>query len=71
MKNQKRRRDSKSGLKGVYFTKGSKWKVVMVVDGKKKYLGTFDHKGVAASVYAKSSLRYHGVFSPFFRGAQL
>ncbi len=68
MKNQKLRSDSKSKIKGVYYT-GHGWKAVMVVGGKKKYLGTFEHKSIAASTYAKATLMYHGKFSPFYRTA--
>lgn len=39
----------------------------IVLDGKTKNLGRFESKGMAALVYAKTSLRMHGKFSPFYR----
>lgn len=56
-------RNSASGLKGVYWMKHDrKWIAQIRLDGKSKYLGSFDDPISAHAAYAKASLKYHGEF---------
>jgi hypothetical protein len=61
--NQKVRRDSKSGVKGVYFDARRRvWTASIKVNGKKFSLGSFALASDAAQAYASASLRLHGEF---------
>jgi hypothetical protein len=57
-------RNSKSGLKCVYFEKRrSKWRASIKVDGKRKHLGYFDTPEGASLAYQAAAKRYYGEFA--------
>jgi len=55
-------RNNSLGLKGVYRQR-NKFVAQIKDHGKRRYLGIFDTKGLAALAYAKACLRYHGMFA--------
>lgn len=62
--NAKRRRDNKSGIKGVsYVHRDKRWAAQIRVAGKRISLGHHITKGLAAVARAKAALRYHGQFA--------
>ncbi len=62
--NSSLRRDNKSGIKGVIWSKcASKWAASIRANGKQYHLGTFENKVDAGEAYRKASLRLHGEFS--------
>lgn len=69
LQNLKRaRRDSKSGLLGVDFHKGSqRWRSQIKIDGVKIHLGYFDSAVEAHAAYLKAKQKYH----PFGELAEL
>ena len=57
-------RSNTSGFKGVNFVKRSgRWQANITVDGKARYLGTFDTKEEAARTYDEAAKEFHGEFA--------
>jgi hypothetical protein len=53
-----------SGYKGIYWhTIGKKWCVSIMVNGKKKHIGLFKTKELAALAYNEAAIKYHGEFA--------
>ena len=62
--NCKLRKDNTSGIKGVSWDKRtSKWKVQLMIYGKKKGLGYYKDLELAQLVVAEARRKYHGEFS--------
>lgn len=61
MQNAKRRRDNKSGFRGVNQNR-SRWEARITANGKTQHLGTFDTPEEAHAAYAKASAELHGEF---------
>ncbi len=62
IRNRPKHSNNTSGFKGVYKCE-SKWKVVIGVDGKRIYLGTFNCKQKAALAYNQAAKKYHKEFA--------
>lgn len=63
MRNRKRNKNCKSGVKGVSFHKmANAWIAQIVVDGRKTHLGTFKSIRAAAESYAKAAKKHYGEF---------
>lgn len=61
--NQRIRRDSKSGLKGVTFhKKANKFRASIRINGKSEHLGLFATKEEAYIAYVKAAIDLHGEF---------
>lgn len=65
--NSKIRVHSAHGRKGVSRAGGC-WIARIVVDGTRKYLGTYPTMEDAAEAYRAASVKFHGEFSPFVTG---
>lgn len=64
IRNSRKRSDNTSGFKGVYRHKQNrKWCANIRVDGKLKYLGSFDSKLEAAKAYNEAAVKHHGKFA--------
>lgn len=64
--NRKRRRDSKSGVKGVsWCCQTRKWKACIQVNGSERTLGRYSTIDEAASVYAHHARMLHGEFARY------
>jgi hypothetical protein len=62
--NSQRDRDNQSGLKGVTWAKTShKWMAQITHEGKRFYLGLFQHKKRAALAHDRAALAIHGEFA--------
>lgn len=62
-RNQKIRKDSVSGIKGVYWHKqSSRWRAEIQINKKSKTLGNFRDIKDAEKAYAEASVKYHGEF---------
>jgi len=62
--NSKLSKSSTSGIKGVYWHKPvEKWAAEIKVNGKRKRLGFFYDKEVAAQIVRIARLKYHGEFA--------
>jgi hypothetical protein len=62
--NATKRKDNKSGFKGVGFDKNRrKWRARVGFDGKQKWLGYFSTPEEAHAAYKEESIRLHGNFS--------
>jgi hypothetical protein len=57
-RNTKRRSDNTSGVCGVYRKGKSKWRALIVVDGKQKYLGCFGTPEEAAKARKEAEVKY-------------
>lgn len=64
--NRKRRRDSKSGFKGVgwHKTKG-RWYARIGLHGRRKTIGYFEEPHVAHEAYVKAAIETFGEFARF------
>jgi hypothetical protein len=63
MKNLKKGKYNKSGLKGVsWHAACAKWQAHIKADGKNFYLGLFETKEEAHDAYIQASNKLHGVF---------
>lgn len=61
--NQGVRSDSRSGLKGAFWSdERLKWRSHITVDGSKVYLGSYDAPEDAHAAYARASREFHGEF---------
>ncbi len=60
--NHRVRKDSKTGLKGVWKAK-NRWQAQITVNGEKIHLGTFDAKEEAAEAYRVAAEMYFGEFA--------
>ncbi len=57
-------RNSRGGSsKGTYQKKSGRWAARIMIDGKTKYLGTFDTQEEAINEYNESALRHFGEFA--------
>jgi hypothetical protein len=62
--NRTRRKDNKSGIKGVSWSKRSgRWLAHISHQGKAIHVGLFDTKEQAAAAYAEAAKRLHGAFA--------
>lgn len=62
--NSKKQSNNTSGFKGVSWHKGNrKWKVAMVVRGKRISIGYFSEKEKAAAAYDEFAIRHHKEFA--------
>lgn len=63
-RNVGKRKDNKSGFKGVRFsTQRQKWHAQISFNGKNKYLGTFTTPELAYKAYCEACMKYHGDFA--------
>lgn len=63
-RNQRRRRNSRSGFKGVTWHKlGGRWAAQITANGKNHYLGLFDTPEAAHAAYVAASHTLHGQFA--------
>lgn len=60
--NSRRRKDNKSGVKGVWRNR-NKWTTQISIDGKRHHVGNFDSKEEAAKAYAEAAKRHYGEFA--------
>ena len=61
--NAKRRRDNRSGFKGVRLYKPGRWQARIVSGGRMKSLGYFDTPEAASAAYAQAAGALRGVFA--------
>lgn len=61
--NTGRRKNNKSGLKGVYPLRSGRWSASIWVQGKGKWLGSFPSKEEAARSYNKAASEFFGEFA--------
>lgn len=59
------RKDSSSGIKGIFPTRRGKWAAQICQNGKTFHLGTFTTKDDASAAYQKAALNLHGEFAKF------
>lgn len=60
-KNKKLYKSNSSGVTGVYF-KHTKWTVSITIEGKRKYIGSYDYFAEAVLVRYEAELKYFGEF---------
>ena len=60
--NRRCRRDSITGLKGVYPHR-KRWQAAIVINGVKRYLGTFDSPELASAAYRDAAFKNFGDFA--------
>lgn len=60
--NQGRRKDNKTGFKGVSFSRPGKWQATIQFQGKQLYLGLFNSPEDAYEVYKKKAMELFGEF---------
>lgn len=64
MRNSKRPKNNKSGVKGVYWNKkAQKWRAYIMVDCKEIHLGYFSDIDDAKKVHDEAAIKYHGEFA--------
>lgn len=64
MHNARKQRNNTSGVKGVSWNEAAqKWQVMIMVDRKHIYLGSYADKAVAAKVRQDAADKYHGQFA--------
>lgn len=64
MRNSKRPKNNKSGVKGVYWQKRmQKWRAYIMVNCKEIHLGYFDDLEKARIVHDEAAIKYHGEFA--------
>lgn len=57
------RSDNKAGVKGVYFcSRSNRWIVLLSVDGKRKWFGSFESKDAAVAVALDADTKINGSF---------
>lgn len=61
--NKTNRKDSRSGYKGVYFRSINKWTSDISINGKRKYLGTFNNIIDAINAYNSKAKEYFGEYA--------
>jgi hypothetical protein len=62
--NSGRRRNNRSGYKGVDFKAGcGKWRAAITVNSRQMHLGYFTDIDAAAAAYAAAAAQYHGEFA--------
>lgn len=62
--NQRKRSDSTSGFKGVYWDKqNASWRAMIKVHGKRKHIGRFVDVQEAAKAYDRNAKEYFGEFA--------
>lgn len=62
--NKRVRKDSKSGVKGVYWVQRSRlWKASIRIDNQRIALGYFPTAELAHKAYAEAAVKYHGEFA--------
>lgn len=61
-RNRARRRDNKSGFKGVTKHSSGRWRATIKANGKFKHLGVFDTPQEAHAAYLDASRYWHGEF---------
>jgi hypothetical protein len=63
-RNQKARKNNKSGYKGVHFNKRTgKWIAQIRINWKRIHLGSFDTPELAYDAYCKAAMELHGEFA--------
>ena len=62
--NKKLYKNSKSGVKGVFFDKrDNKWRAQIMIDNKRTYLGYFSNETEAAQRYNEEAVKLFGEFA--------
>ena len=62
--NKSIQKNNKSGAKGVYWNKKDhKWMVRIAVNGRRYFIGLFDHKDDAENAYLEAAIVHHQEFS--------
>ncbi|MBU9360066.1 HNH endonuclease [Burkholderia multivorans] len=64
LRNRRRAKSNKSGLKGVYLDK-TRWRAQIRIDGRKICLGSFPTADLAHEAYKFAAREYHGEFARF------
>jgi len=60
-RNRRVQKNNTSGYQGVSWNKWrKKWRAIIFVNGKNRYLGLFDTREEAFAVYLEATLKYHG-----------
>lgn len=63
-RNTRKKRNNKSGFKGVYWHKQKqKWRAAITVNYKKIFLGNYEKISAAKAAYEAAALKYHGEFA--------
>jgi len=66
MRNQRLRKSSRTGFKGVCYNTGhKKYRAQIVVNQKYIHLGYFDFPAEAHKAYCKAAVQYHGEYANF------
>ena len=64
--NRGKKKNNKSGFKGVWFDKSkNKYRTQISVDGKKKHLGLFEKSEDAYKAYCEACVKYHQEYHHF------
>jgi hypothetical protein len=65
MANTLARKDSSTGIKGIFPTRAGKWAAQIAKDNKVHCLGTYETKEDAGDAYKKAAVNLHGEFAKF------